>query len=204
MKRILSVCVFLLLIVSVAVATDEDILKVSHLISDNFKKNYGEIISLSASLENQDRAFLYASFAKEPTVPFVINMLGGFGIGSYIQGDTTGGTIGLVGELGSIAAGIGGFFLMLGSGAFVDIDNPDPPPLRMGMLGGGMTLFYGGIAAWIGFRLFECIRPFSYANNYNKMLRGMLYGVPVLSVVPVVPSMDLNDMGMAVVAKVSF
>lgn len=120
------------------------------MINDDLNRNYNQIAAYSGNLTNTDRMVLYSSYEQSPTVPFVINLLVGLGIGSYVQGDSAGG------------------------------------------------------AALLGFRIYECIPPFSYANNYNKLLRGALYGVPVLSVVPVMPTTNLNDMGMAVIAKVSF
>ena len=175
------------------------------MINEDLNRNYNQIAAYSGNLTKTDRMVLYSSYEQSPTVPFVINLLVGLCIGSYVQGDSAGGTTGLIGELCSYAAVAGGYGLMFAAGMLSPGCNPDGFIIPdQGKMTAGTVLCIAGGAALLGFRIYECIRPFSYANNYNKLLRGALYGVPVLSVVPVMPTTNLNDMGMAVIAKVSF
>ena len=47
--------------------------------------------------------FAESLLEKSSTIPFVLNLVVGFGVGSYVQGDITGGVIGTVGELVPLA-----------------------------------------------------------------------------------------------------
>jgi hypothetical protein len=80
---------------------------------------------------------------------FILNFLVGLGIGSYVQGDGVGGTIGLVGTLGSYAVIISGI-----SGVAIGDT-------------GGATMAVIGSATLLGTRIFGLIRPFTYANKYS-------------------------------------
>jgi hypothetical protein len=86
---------------------------------------------------------------------FLINVAAGAGIGSYIQGDILGGTIGLVGELGGLGLILGGYFSIVdfSTGEFKEDYQT------------GMGLMIGGTVVLLGARIFECIRPWFYGRN---------------------------------------
>lgn len=81
------------------------------------------------------------------TGAFFINASIGLGIGSYAQGDTLGGTIGLLGELSGLGIMIGGV-LMTDPSSTNNV-------LPLGMVIGGAVIF-------LGTRIFEYIRPWFF------------------------------------------
>jgi hypothetical protein len=80
---------------------------------------------------------------KKTTLPIVLNILPGFGLGSYIEGDLWGGLIGTGGSL------LGYVFLVSGFSA------EDSLPVVLWLATGAATITYG------------VIRPISFANKYN-------------------------------------
>lgn len=76
---------------------------------------------------------------------FLINAFCGFGAGSFAQGDYTGGTIILCGELG-------GVLLMIGSVFVINEENPAP----------GLGMMIGGLLMATGAQVFGFIRPWLY------------------------------------------
>ena len=101
--------------------------------------------------------------------PFVLNLTLGFGVGSFVQGDSTGGAILLVGE----AIGIG---LALAGG--------------VNFFGERQALVYGGLVLVSVARLAGLAFPFTYANATSEKLRRDL-GISVSSV-------SLNENGLNV------
>ena len=100
--------------------------------------------------DGSDRAFLRYEIEKvDPWGPFVLNLLLGLGIGSFVQGDTTGGLLVAGGEV----VGIG--LVIAGAG------NPE----------GGSALAIGGVALLGAARIAGLIFPFTYANSFNENLR---------------------------------
>ncbi len=130
-------------------AEESAVSEVELLIERGVEDNFSLISSKAAELSSNERMFLYERHKKEATVPFLLNFLLGCGIGSYIEGDTTGGTVGLVGELGSLAIVLVGYNSGIG---------------------------YIGIATLLATRIYEIVRPFTFASNYNKELNLALLG----------------------------
>ena len=119
--------------------------------------------------DNQDweRAHLQYELQKvDPWGPFVLNLLLGLGIGSFVQGDTPGGLLVAGGEV----VGIG--LVIAGAG------NPE----------GGSGLVIGGAALLTAARIAGLIFPFTYANAANEKLRQDL-GISVSNV-------SLNEQGL--------
>jgi len=104
----------------------------------------------------------------DPWGPFVLNLLLPFGIGSFVQGDTTGGLV----VAGGQVAGAG---LMV---AGLTSENP----------GGTMTLI--GIGLYSVASIMGLVFPHTYANTANEKLRRDL-GISVSSV-------SLSEDGLAV------
>jgi len=97
-------------------------------------------------------------------IGFVVNfLLPGLGIGNYIIGDTSGGTITLVGSLASwvvYAVGIGMIYTSGSVGAAI------------GYIGLGGVVFFG-VRGWVS--------PFTYTSYYNDQLKKSLMMSPVAS-----------------------
>lgn len=87
---------------------------------------------------------------------FVVNVVAGMGIGSYIQGDPLGGTVGLVGEIGSLA-------LVLYGSSRADGANEGEISYT------NLPVMYLGLGTFVATRIFEMVRPFTYANKMEKM-----------------------------------
>ena len=115
-------------------------------------------------------------------MPFIVNLFAGCGIGSYIQGDVTGGTIGLLGELASVG--------MIVFGATVSGER------------NYMTII--GTVALAGFRIFELIRPFDYANSFNFNLKNAVFGSASVSASLLPTLTHDNEVGVTFAARISF
>ena len=124
--------------------TSDNLMRVIMLIDDDLNGNANEIRNMSNQLELSEKFFIYQEKQKSSTMPFVLNLLLGLGIGSWVQGDAVGGVIGTVG-------GIGGLVLM---------NSPDSQQV-------GAVLFLG---TWI----FDLFRPFSVSSSYNKKLKSVI------------------------------
>lgn len=196
MRKILSLFI-VLSIVSVAAFASDNFSSVSSLISLGLDKNASRIAAIAPDLSSAEKTMLYDSNKVNAGLPFAVNFFVGLGIGSYIQGDTAGGTIALVGELGSFAL-FGTGFLITAANSGDSMGNPGNENLMK--VGGCVAL--AGVISYVGFRIFEWIRPFTYASNYNKKLSAALNGVPSVAVVPTID--ENNEFGMAMVASIKF
>lgn len=63
--------------------------KIKNVLLELGVKNENEISSLAANLSSSEKEFLYLENKKSPTLPFCLNLFLGYGIGSFVQGDTT-------------------------------------------------------------------------------------------------------------------
>ncbi|GHV76691.1 hypothetical protein AGMMS49942_15120 [Spirochaetia bacterium] len=84
---------------------------------------------------------------------FLLNLFPGFGTGSYIQGDLVGGIIGTVGEIAGVGIFVGGIIMNGG--------------IDMSAGNAGSLMVLGGGALWVGTKIFESIKPFTYSNRLN-------------------------------------
>lgn len=114
------------------------------------------------------RVFQYKERKSEPIVPFVLNLVPGIGIGSFVQGDVGGGLIALLGEAGGVA--------IIAVGA------------------GDTGLEWVGLGVLLATRVFALIQPFSYADTFNEQLREEL-GLSVVDVALVVPGLNGDQDG---------
>ncbi|MDR0557107.1 MAG: P13 family porin [Treponema sp.] len=101
---------------------------------------------------------------------FALNVLFGFGIGSYAQGDILGGVIGTVGEVGGICL----FCVPYVRFAVSDVQLTESEAKGM------LLMMMGGFAVLLGTRIFEFIRPFTFASKMEELNVAMA------------PSFDLN------------
>jgi hypothetical protein len=90
-------------------------------------------------------------------IGFLLNFILGFGIGSYVQGDTTGGTIGLCLDLSGLALVVSGAIIY----ANAVVTSEDPFTTK------GIVAYFAGGAMLLGSRIFQLVRPFTYANSFS-------------------------------------
>ncbi|MDH4262645.1 MAG: P13 family porin [Spirochaetia bacterium] len=123
---------------------------VRSLIAAGLMENRTTIYKKSAFLSDDERGFIYNHYSKEATTAFALNWFIGFGLGSFLQGDNSGGQVALWGELGSVGLFIAGIAAIHGDT--------------------GVAIGSTGMLAFLGFKLFEMFRPWSFAEVYNKKL----------------------------------
>ena len=112
----------------------------------------------SANFSNPDQLNKYMSVRENATMPVAMNLLLGFGIGSLEQGDFEGGTAALVGDLSS-------FFLL----ALAASDNS----FMSDDLSTGLILT--SCAGLLINRVYQIIRPISYAKAHNEKMQKIIF-----------------------------
>ncbi|MEK6795962.1 MAG: P13 family porin [Spirochaetota bacterium] len=152
MKNLITLAVIAAIgILPLTPAENNSMFEVSYLIDQGLDRTFLMVRQKAFKLSSEDRINLYEMKKKKDTGgPFALNFFIGFGIGSYVQGDGFGGTMGLCGELGSLA--------LIGASAGSDVP----------------ALAILGLAVFFGFRIFEWIRPFAYEGEYNAKLGNAL------------------------------
>lgn len=171
-KNICAVLVFLL--VAGVLGADSDMGEISDLIRADLFQNAGKIEENSGALTDMERFTLYSHFEKDARLPFVMNLVIGFGLGSFVQGDTSGAVIALIGDaIGAALPILGYACLMQDYYGYWDFPY-------------GNELMFAGYAVAGVTRIFESIRPFSFARRYNATLRKSLRysDTPSLSLIP--------------------
>ena len=151
--------------------------------SDMFQLNYFQQNNLGFSLLADSSISSKAEKAEERKwMAFALNALLGLGIGSYAQGDILGGVIGTVGEFGGICLFYVPYLRAVSDGQLTESEAKDILPMMM-----------GGFAVLLGTRIFEFIRPFTFASKMKKLNVAMA------------PSFDLNgNVGLTSAVKFKF
>jgi len=175
MKKMVAV-LLIAIFAGTAFAQGSSTASVAGMIKDGLFKNEVRIRQASVNLDTNEKLLLYSEFKKEPWVPFLVNLLIGAGIGSFIEGDTTGGVIALTGDL------VGWGSVLIGISTYASAVYDNPYTTR----GVGLVTF--GYIALAGTRIFEIIRPFTFTSRYNSTLKGALNYFEGLSIVPAVES----------------
>jgi len=160
---------------------------IAGMIKDDLFENEDRIRMESSNLDQSQKFMLYGEYKKDQWVPFLVNFLIGAGIGSFIQGDKTGGTIALVGDL----AGLGS--VVIGASSYASASYSDPYTTS------GLGLMTFGYIALIGTRIFELIRPFTFTARYNSTLKNALNYFDSVSLTPMIEN---GIAGLAVTCKV--
>ncbi|WP_151060660.1 P13 family porin [Borreliella turdi] len=151
----------------------------------SFAQTYDSKSAFNPGAGAIEKLLVYETSKKDPIVPFLLNLLLGFGIGSFVQGDILGGSL----ILGFDALGIGLIF----TGAYLDIKASDSNAQKADFSwtwGKGMILV--GAVTMAVTRLTEIILPFTFANSYNRKLKNSLN----IALGGFEPSFDIN-MGQA-------
>ena len=157
----------------------------------------------SANLTEAEKYVLYEHNQMSGGNAAFINLCLGFGIGSYIQGDTTGGTISLVADLAGYAMILAGNYKQSadkkkenerqaalaaeqearynsGDYSYTSSSSSSSSSTNTGF----PVLSTIGLVVIAANRIFTCIRPYTYARSYNKRLSKALYGAPTVALVP--------------------
>jgi hypothetical protein len=179
--------------------------RVSTWLDAGLYRNFSLIQTESIYLTPSQRVNLVDVYQKSVGLPFALNLFLGFGIGSFSQGDATGGWITLLGEAAGIAGVVVGVTMMP---LAVNDMAPYPPDDYYPYNGYpnnnvdiASALIVGGTLLYLGTRIFELIRPFTFANSYNTKLKRALnyYNMSY----NIVPAFDMKGTT-TVVASLSF
>lgn len=189
MKKLLTIFAVLIAFsgVQVFAQQSETYFQVNALLKKGLLKNENEISNLAANLTEQEKNFLYIENEKNSTIPFILNLFLGYGIGSFAQGDTKAGIIGLTGNILGTTLGITGYVLFAPAITYVFTTILTAPIAGLAneqidfnleassaQLITGAALFFTGAAISLGVQIYSWIRPFKYASNYNLKLKNCL------------------------------
>lgn len=145
---------------------------VAGMIKDGLFKNEARIKDASLSIGQTEKMMLYGDYKKDPWVPFIVNFVVGAGIGSFIEGDTTGGVIAVTGDV------VGWGSVLIGASTYANAVYSDPYTTK------GLGTMTFGYILLLGTRIFEIIRPFTFTSRYNSTLKGALNYYDGLSFAP--------------------
>lgn len=158
-------------------------------------QNLQKVAELSPQLTQDQKEYLYKWNKVDTVMPFAMNLVLGFGSGSFSQGDDGMGILFLAADTlctGAIIYDI----LATGWDNFINSIT--------GKGGGAGELKIAGVAliAAAGMRVWQSIRPFTYANKKNTKLKGAL-GLDGTSVA-LAPVISDDGMGLALTAKIRY
>lgn len=110
---------------------------------------------------------------KTVALPLILNIFPGLGLGSFIQGDPLGGFIGLGGEVlgvGLMTTGVVWGMVAVGGVVLTEIwtGGQANSSLDPGAAAAISALVISGSVIWTGTRIFEIIRPITFAGRYNR------------------------------------
>ncbi|MBQ7158333.1 MAG: P13 family porin [Treponema sp.] len=160
--------------------------QIDSLIDDDLEDNKIQIASLAQGLTPIQRDMLFNKYEKSAGLPFVLNFLLGFGIGSFVQGDGGGGAF-------QCAFEGGGILLVVIGAATITSDSKKNTP--------SYTCIGLGVGCVTAAAIYGLIRPWGFASNFNNMLRGTLQGNPMaVNFAPIIDPVN-NNYGLA--AKIS-
>ena len=154
----IKVGLFLITIVTSnsALWADQDMVnEVGKLIENGIDKNKVEIKRLAWILSTEEKTMIIRKYQPDLAIPVFLNVIAGFGTGSYLQGDLFGGVMGTFSGLSAISLfAVPAIFFPYSSNA-----------VYFYLAGGAMTIFYF---------TFEILRPIHYAALKFKELADVL------------------------------
>ncbi len=165
--------------------SSSSVVNIHLLVEDSLADNEELIIKEAKNLSQAELFDVYSDLSYEGddiAIPFVLNTFLGFGIGSFVQGDNLGGGIGL--GLDLLAFGVGGvgaaYWFVSGvtlvPSIINDVSGSNTPTLddsiRYGQIAGYLFLSYAVI--YVGSKVFQMVRPWTYASAYNDDLKNIL------------------------------
>ena len=174
------VCLFPVISVFAQENSNDAFFKAEALIQEGLFENTEELKELSADLSVAETEQLYSINKKDATIPFCVNFFGGYGIGSFLQGDKKTGVTALIGCLAGQALSYSGYLvansviteyeaaIAEGTADSFDWSQKVTPVL----VGGGMMLC--GVIADLSFTIYSSIKSLNYAKEYNTTLKDSL------------------------------
>lgn len=171
---------------------------VDSVIRTQFKSDFGKqrVYELSEKLNDNQRYWLYDENEKNAVCPSLLNLFLGYGIGSFVQGDSKGGVTQLLMSLGGDVL----FWTGFGIGVSETVTNNAQSTA-------GAIIMLSGLGLNLASSIIGCIRPWGYANKYNRDLKHSLrlYDSPWMSATPqLTPIIDPVNQNYGLVAKISF
>lgn len=150
--------------------TADDISNVQNLINGGLFANFDAIKEAASKLSFEQKAMLKENNENSAILPFILNMVVGFGIGSFVQKDIRSGVTSLCFETAGLVCLIAGY-----ANVYVNLlssyENDYYSPTISGV---GLVLLGIGYGFMVGGRIAECIAPWRYAANYNEKLEEAL------------------------------
>lgn len=179
------------------VTEDPSYVKVDEYLSDNFSSrklsflNQGMVFEELNILTDEQKADLYEKHSRSGAGYFGLNMVLP-GLGSYIQGDTFGGTIELV--MGVVGFGLAGYGLIA---TYINIFVGVVEGVAEGLSGSESTQtinvgpalgsLFLGLGLVVADFIFSIVRPFKYSKSINASLDSLLFNNETqISIAPVI------------------
>ncbi len=200
MKKVVLCVMFLLAMGFVFSQETESVApRVRSLIQDDLFDNEELIKKESVNLTDAERLSIYNSFEEEPWASLALNFFLGYGIGSFVQGDTLGGVIGVSADLVGLGVTIAGLIPM-----YELISDPDNTTYTSATDAYSEFIIYYAVggAIILGSRIFQLVRPIAFTNSFNDDLKNAL-GMSGVSY-QLLPTYDFTDNQASLVASVSF
>ncbi len=170
---------------------------IESILKKQFKTDEGKnrVYELSENLTNEQKMYLYNKYDKNGVGPFFLNFFLGFGIGSFVQGNTKAGVSQLILNVSGCALEVAGFALAYyGSRSASEIYT-------------GAALCAVGNGLNLSSTISGCITPWTYAAGYNKDLKRALRITESswMTVTPQLsPIIDPVNQNYGLVAKINF
>jgi len=147
-----------------------NLIKAEQLISDDLIGNSEEIEKISPEMSESDKKKLYSQFKKgsnERWGGFVLNILPGFGIGSFQQDDKKGGYLQLGMNTLGIASIMGAYLQATGDFPWCSCQSES-------LKGAPLYIVYGGLMT-IGLSyIIGIYRSLTFTDVYNEKLKNVL------------------------------
>jgi hypothetical protein len=132
-----------------------------------FCDSYNKQLAVALKLRQEDINHL--GIKMDTVVPLIGNILLGYGVGSFAQGDTFGGVTGIAGELSGIICFAAGIF-SIGYPTSLLATNPTNRQEILSQVQGSTAAMIIGASVYGLTKIFEIIRPFWFAADYDKNL----------------------------------
>lgn len=177
-------------------------------------ENADTIANLTSSFSMGQKEALFNDYAKSKGKAIGLNWVG-FGIGSFTQGDSLGGALGVTFDI------LGYGSMMVGTG-FLAVGIVILPWVAVGeSLGGGsgsgegskefeniintgIGLFFTGCVIWLGNRIFGTIRPIAFQKKYNSSLKSALGLDGIVDDISFVPVVDPINSQFGLLTHITF
>ena len=155
--------------------------QIENLIEDDLEDNKIQIAQLSQGLTQIQRDSLCRKYEKNGGLGFALNLLVGFGVGSFVQGDGGGGAFQCAFE------GSGLLFIIVGASLVSDATKKNKNTSA------GYSWIVTGASFVSCAAIYGLIRPWFYASGYNNKLHGTLSGNPMaIQFAPVIDPINNN------------